>query len=121
MNELYHHGIKGQKWGVRRYQNEDGSLTNAGRSHYGYESPLTKLKKKSASNNKDKYATAIGTIGGAALLTANKTTSYKLAAQLMPPELTMAAIATDVALNVGKAYIGTKIGLWAAHKLDNKK
>lgn len=32
MNELYHHGIKGQKWGVRRFQNEDGTLTNLGRS-----------------------------------------------------------------------------------------
>lgn len=30
-NELYHHGIKGQKWGIRRYQNPDGSLTPAGR------------------------------------------------------------------------------------------
>jgi hypothetical protein len=29
--ELYHHGIKGQKWGVRRYQNPDGSLTAAGK------------------------------------------------------------------------------------------
>lgn len=33
-NELYHHGIKGMKWGVRRYQNEDGSLTNAGKRRY---------------------------------------------------------------------------------------
>ena len=29
--ELYHYGVKGQKWGIRRYQNEDGTLTEAGR------------------------------------------------------------------------------------------
>ena len=32
--ELYHHGIKGQKWGVRRYQNEDGTLTEEGKKRY---------------------------------------------------------------------------------------
>lgn len=34
MSELYHHGIKGQKWGVRRYQNKDGRLTAAGKKRY---------------------------------------------------------------------------------------
>ena len=33
-NELYHHGIKGQKWGVRRFQNEDGSVTAKGAKRY---------------------------------------------------------------------------------------
>ena len=33
-NELYHHGILGQKWGIRRFQNEDGSLTPEGEKRY---------------------------------------------------------------------------------------
>lgn len=32
MGELYHHGIKGQRWGVRRYQNEDGTYTDEGKA-----------------------------------------------------------------------------------------
>ena len=38
-NELYHHGIKGMRWGVRRFQNPDGSLTKAGMRRYGDKSP----------------------------------------------------------------------------------
>ena len=34
LKELYHSGIKGQKWGVRRFQNEDGTLTEAGKARY---------------------------------------------------------------------------------------
>jgi hypothetical protein len=32
---LAHYGTKGQKWGIRRFQNEDGTLTEEGRRHYG--------------------------------------------------------------------------------------
>lgn len=34
-SELYHHGVKGQQWGKRRYQNPDGTLTAEGRTHLG--------------------------------------------------------------------------------------
>ena len=43
-SELYHHGIKGQKWGVRRYQNKDGQLTSAGKERYGKR--IQKMEKK---------------------------------------------------------------------------
>ena len=44
-DELYHWGIKGMRWGVRRYQNEDGSLTNAGKKRYYDTKELNKQKR----------------------------------------------------------------------------
>ena len=61
-NELYHHGIKGQKWGIRRFQNADGSLTQAGKRRYYGESPTRQDRKERKQAikeiNKDRKAIA---------------------------------------------------------------
>lgn len=48
--ELYHHGIKGQRWGVRRYQYADGSLTPAGKKRYNNNTSITSIKVKEIIN-----------------------------------------------------------------------
>lgn len=56
MDELYHHGIKGMRWGIRRYQKEDGSLTPAGKKrkseslHEDYIKSHTRKSSKSMSD-----------------------------------------------------------------------
>ena len=55
-DELYHWGIKGQRWGERRFQNEDGSWTPEGRERYGKgDGERVKIEKAKATYNTQKY------------------------------------------------------------------
>ena len=60
MEEEYvsHSGVKNQKWGVRRYQNPDGSLTAEGRAHYGVGPPREKKKESAGSKAKSVVSSA---------------------------------------------------------------
>ena len=57
---LAHHGIKGQKWGIRRFQNEDGSLTPAGKAKYSNNLDLSKLNRNWLSNLAKKPSNGVG-------------------------------------------------------------
>lgn len=61
--ELYHHGVKGMHWGVRRYQNADGSLKPAGRKRYtegGEKKQLTDEERAARNAKIKKAAIAVG-------------------------------------------------------------
>lgn len=61
--ELYHHGIKGQKWGLRRFQNKDGSLKPAGDGRY--DDGLTRRQRRKAAKQYD-YKTSDSYVNGSA-------------------------------------------------------
>lgn len=68
-NQLYHHGVKGMKWGVRRYQNKNGSLTNAGKRRYK-DSDQQETTSKKGLSSKQKTALKIGAAAAGTALAA---------------------------------------------------
>lgn len=112
-NDIYHHGILGMHWGVRRFQNKDGSLTSAGRKRYDV----------GEANNHQKEADAKSYEHKPGLITQHKqnlVNKYKemgfgdeqaemAATQRMKTEAVIAAVAT-VAVAVVATKAATRIG-----------
>lgn len=87
---ICHHGIKGQKWGVRRYQNEDGTLTEEGLKRY-------RQVRDNYINKKGKFSTAKDSAISTAQ-TAGALTGAGIAAALLNPVSTPVAIAASVGI-----------------------
>ena len=64
---IYHHGIKGMKWGIRRYQNKDGSLTSAGKKKYNNKTSYDKNKHRIKNIVKTQRVAVISKIASKAL------------------------------------------------------
>lgn len=102
--ELYHHGIKGMKWGVRRFQNKNGSLTNAGKKRYNEEDGSS--RKNPIQKHKDKLIQKYIEKGY------SKSAAEVAAKQRMRAELvvgtvaavSVAVIATKAATRIGQDY-----------------
>ncbi len=102
-SELYHHGIKGQKWGVRRFQNADGSLTAEGYQHWGLNPDGSKFKGRV--NRSDHYteATTNAARKGAAIGAAVGIAAGGLAGGAMGAT-TLSAVGTMAGMTLGTVY-----------------
>lgn len=115
VRSLCHHGVKGQRWGVRRYQNDDGTLTAEGKARYGVDEngKMSKEGMKLYKQDTKDQKTLDRSNAGNAIRAAAKTGGKYLAARLTT--LGAAFVASRLMLNAGNImgaeYLasGTKI------------
>ena len=111
-DELYHHGIKGQRWGVRRFQNEDGSLTAKGEKRYAKGEEMVKKGQTVGSKNKAIKKTLRNTvllsIGArvAAGVLANKLMKMDMQGVMDDPDRLMAVAPKVAAASAAVAGLG---------------
>lgn len=105
--ELCHHGIKGMKWGVRRFQRKDGTLTNAGKKRYNDDANDNPSKASAKSNPIERHRTK--------LIDKYKERGYSqeaaetAAKKRMQTEM-FVAVAASVAVGVVATKAATRIG-----------
>lgn len=122
---LCHHGIKGQKWGIRRYQNEDGSLTAEGKQRYGTVENLeaSRAKKKKIAIGVGVTAAAAAAVGAGVYLARKNSSNRKLEDKYIKGQLQKYADATAEEkrlLKVRDAYWRTSGTKERAGAIDNK-
>lgn len=98
---LEHHGIKGQRWGVRRFQNPDGTLTDKGRKHYQKKLDREKRKQVSSDNLRGTLERQHGLAVGASGIISAITGAFTVAAVVSNPATIAAGAAVAAAVSAG--------------------
>lgn len=110
MEYLAHHGTKGMKWGVRRYQNADGSLTDEGRRRYGYGKDASRLITKNTTSRMKTGAKIGATVGAGVGLAAGTVGAALVAPYWGVPTAAAYALGTAFGTSIRGTLEGTAIG-----------
>lgn len=123
-NVLYHHGVKGMRWGVRRYQNKDGSLTPAGKKRAA--DPERAARNKEIAKKVAIGAAATLTVAAAVGLYAKNPAVHRVVNEMGKKTLSALKTGKGKAIQAGKTYVknslkGIKEGVKEAAKEAPKK
>ena len=110
-NELYHYGVKGQKWGIRRYQNPNGTLTEEGKIRYGVD-PKTgklsdegkKLLKQDIDDQRKRKVNILGSLGIGAATASAIAVGIGLAEGIMSTKLAISTL-SSAAITAGTSAV----------------